>query len=247
MHNITAVILTKNSAKTIENCINSIADIVDEIFIIDDYSSDNTLDLIKDFSKVKIYTRALNNDFASQRNFGIEKVKTKYVMHIDSDEYVTDALKHSILKCDFKDDVGYLVVRKNLNFYGYAFEKLINRPLICSSETLFQDPIHERIVIHKKHQLVGSLVHDCWIDMKKFADDINRYSDWKAQAWIKQGRQYNIPYLVFRQLGVFTYQFLYRYFMQRRFLFGFKALLFCLYWSSEELLVGLKFIEKTKK
>lgn len=49
---LSAVVLTKNEEKNIERCLKSL-DFVDEIVVVDDYSSDRTLSLIKN-EKIKI-------------------------------------------------------------------------------------------------------------------------------------------------------------------------------------------------
>ena len=60
---ISAVILTHNNERTIENCILSIKHIVDEIIIVDDFSSDETLNIVSACKKVRLFQRELSNDF----------------------------------------------------------------------------------------------------------------------------------------------------------------------------------------
>ena len=63
---LTAIILTKNEGKNIQRALKSV-DFCDEIIIIDDYSTDNTLKKVKtQNSKVKIFKRELNLDFSQQ-------------------------------------------------------------------------------------------------------------------------------------------------------------------------------------
>src|SRR3990167_4800317 len=94
---ISAVILTKNEEKNIQRALKSV-DFCDEIIIIDDYSTDNTLKKLKtQNSKVKIFKRELNLDFSQQRNFGMGKCKNNWILFIDADEEVSNELQKEII------------------------------------------------------------------------------------------------------------------------------------------------------
>lgn len=244
---VSAVILTKNSENTIIKCLDSIDEIVDEIIIVDDFSEDKTLSLVKKYKNTIIFQRSLKNNFSKQRNFGIGKVSNKFVMHIDSDEFLSDELKNSIEKEIPLKEVCYYVNRKNLNFYGFAMEKLINRPLICPKNLKFRGALHEYVVSKNKKRISGSLIHDCWVDLEEFVNDLNEYSTRKARTWIEQKRNYSTFYLLIRQIALSFYLFFGRFFYQKRFLFGTEAFFYCFYWASEEILVGLKYIEMKRR
>jgi len=71
-------------------------DIEDEIIIIDDFSNQETQDVItswtaqyghEDMKTIKVYQRKLGGDFAKHKNFVIEKCSGDYIFHIDADEY----------------------------------------------------------------------------------------------------------------------------------------------------------------
>lgn len=102
MVKITAAIICKDEEKTIERCIKSIENKVDEIVIIDTGSIDSTIDVVNNMKidKVKIYQISWNNSFASARNYALDKVTYKWVFFIDADEYLIDEQLdlHRILK-----------------------------------------------------------------------------------------------------------------------------------------------------
>ena len=87
------IILTKNEENNIVDCIESV-NFADEIFIIDDFSEDKTIDIVKNLrnSKIKIFQHHLNNDFSSQRNFGLSKAIGEWVLYVDADERVLERL-----------------------------------------------------------------------------------------------------------------------------------------------------------
>src|SRR4030065_1498012 len=96
---ITAVILCRNEEERISNCLNSVT-WCDEIIVVDDYSTDQTIQVIESFkqknNQVRLYQRSLKADFAGQRNFSLSKVKNKWVLFIDADEIVSSPLRKEI-------------------------------------------------------------------------------------------------------------------------------------------------------
>ena len=75
----------------------------DEIVILDDYSDDRTQEVFKSWTQqygdkinFKIEQRALNNDFASQKNYLTSMCSGDYIFNIDADEKPHDALINQI-------------------------------------------------------------------------------------------------------------------------------------------------------
>jgi glycosyltransferase involved in cell wall biosynthesis len=91
---ISVIILTKNEEGNIEACLKTLK-WCDEIILIDDHSIDKILELAKKLG-AKIFERDLNDDFASQRNFGLSQAKNKWVLFVDADERVTPQLRAEI-------------------------------------------------------------------------------------------------------------------------------------------------------
>lgn len=91
---ISIIVPCYNVEEYIERCINSIKGqtITNfEVLLIDDGSLDNTKqvinELIKNDSRFKYYYKK-NGGLSDARNFGLKKIKGKYVCFIDSDDYV---------------------------------------------------------------------------------------------------------------------------------------------------------------
>ena len=242
MNNISAVILTHNNEDTIEKCLHSLISTVKEILIIDDYSKDKTLEICKKFN-CKIYKRELNHDFSAQRNFGIEKVTNEYVLTLDSDEELNEDLINSIKEITLEGKVLYTCDRSNKNFCGSDKVHLKRRPIIMHKSYRFIGSLHEYVKYRHATKIKGFIIHNSWISIEEFMNDINVYSSNKALDWYRSNRQYSLPYLLFRQTLVFIYQFLYRYFIEMRLRHGVCGFLYCLFWASEELAVGLKYME----
>ena len=112
---VSAVILTHNDEDLISNVLETLK-WCDERIIVDDNSTDRTLEVVKPYN-VTIIQHALNDNFSAQRNFGLAKAKGEWVLFVDSDELVSSKLREEILKC-IQDDtyVGYYIKRKDVLF-----------------------------------------------------------------------------------------------------------------------------------
>lgn len=87
--------IVKNEAAVLERCLDSIADLMDEIIIVDTGSSDNTKQIAARFTD-KIYDYTWIDDFADARNFAFSKASMDYIYSADADE-VLDKVNHDRL------------------------------------------------------------------------------------------------------------------------------------------------------
>lgn len=245
---VSATILTHNSSKTISKTLESIKDIATDIVIVDDHSSDDTLQIVSSLRPdARIFKRSLSSDFAAQRNFSLEKCKFNWVLVIDSDEELTLELKENLRQAIIAESSApaFTCKRKNLSFIGASYNWL-ERPILQKKEFAYKFSIHERIEPSLK-PIDGLLIHNSWLGLEQFVDDINTYSSWKAQMWINQGRNYSIPFITIRQIAFTFYIFLRRWIFEGRFKTGWIGFAYSLTWATEELFVALKFIQYKKE
>ena len=90
---ITAIILTRDEEIHIKRCLDRICHVVKEVFIIDCFSTDRTLEIARQFKEVTILQNKWVN-YASQFNWALNNahIKTKWVLRLDADEYLTEGL-----------------------------------------------------------------------------------------------------------------------------------------------------------
>ena len=91
---VSGIITTFNEERYIEGCIKSM-NWCDEILIVDSYSTDNTINLAKQFKKVRILQREYFGS-GSQKNWAIDQAKNKWVFILDADERCTAELYDEI-------------------------------------------------------------------------------------------------------------------------------------------------------
>lgn len=93
MLDISAIILTGNEEIHIKRCLDRICPLVKEVFIIDCFSVDRTLEIAKEYQNVTILQNKWTN-YATQFNWGLSNapIKTAWTLRLDADEYLCDNL-----------------------------------------------------------------------------------------------------------------------------------------------------------
>lgn len=109
MHKISVIILTKNSKKYIKECLNALVTF-DEIIIVDNGSTDNTLEIVKEFKNIVIFKHDFIG-FGPLKNLAISYAKNDWVLSIDSDEIFTQKLIDEIFTLDLNKECIYSIKR----------------------------------------------------------------------------------------------------------------------------------------
>ncbi len=117
-HKITAIILAKNSAEIISNCIQTLT-WVTQILVIDTGSDDNTTEIAESLGAQVIHFA--HSSFARLRNEALSHVDTDWLFYIDADERVTPTLAKEILvHIETQDATVLSMMRQNI-CYGQKF------------------------------------------------------------------------------------------------------------------------------
>lgn len=89
---ISLCMIVKNEDKVLARCLDSIADLMDEIIIVDTGSTDKTKEIATRYTD-KIYDFFWVDDFSAARNFAFSKATKDYIYTADADE-VLDSENH---------------------------------------------------------------------------------------------------------------------------------------------------------
>jgi glycosyltransferase involved in cell wall biosynthesis len=102
--NLSVVILTRNEQENIGNCIDSVSQIADEVIVLDDGSTDNTLTIaINKGAKVKVAKKHYKNFHINKQKL-LDIAKGNWILQLDADELVTpDLAKEIISTLSLKD------------------------------------------------------------------------------------------------------------------------------------------------
>lgn len=214
--NLSAVVLTKNEEKNIRDCLESLK-FCDEVVIIDDKSTDKTLEIATEFG-AKVYSRPLNGDFAAQRNFGLQEALGKWVLFVDADERINEKLKKEILDETSRGanpKVGYYMRRddylwdKRLRFGETASVTFLR--LARKSAGKWERCVHEVWEVNgRTGMLKNPLLHYPHQTLKEFISDINFHTGLDVIAKRKEGKKSNLVKIVLWPKGKFINNWIFR-------------------------------------
>lgn len=110
---LSIIIIAKNEQEMIKTCLESVK-WADEIIVIDNGSTDKTVDFAKD-SGARV-VKLESDDFSKTRNRGMEEAKGEWVLYVDADERVSAELKDEIFQLIKSEKSAYAISRKNIIF-----------------------------------------------------------------------------------------------------------------------------------
>lgn len=87
---LSAALIVKDEERSIERCIQSIINAVDEIIVVDSGSTDQTLSILQKYPQVKVYPLPWNDNFAELRNEALRHVSSDWVFWLDADEWLDE-------------------------------------------------------------------------------------------------------------------------------------------------------------
>ncbi len=119
---VTAIILTYNEEANIEHALKSICGWVNEVFILDSYSTDRTLEIARKYID-KIYQHEFTH-YAEQRNWALQNlpIAQEWVLFLDADEEATiefrDELRFKLAQAELDEQIVAFSVRHRFFFLG---------------------------------------------------------------------------------------------------------------------------------
>lgn len=147
---ISLCMIVKNEEKILRRCLDSIADLVDEIIIIDTGSTDKTREIACTYTD-KVYDFIWCDDFSAARNYSFSFATKDYIYTADADEVIDDVnrarfmqLKQVLLP---EIDIVQMYYANQLEHgTAYNFDKEY-RPKLYKRVRTFQwiEPVHEMV------------------------------------------------------------------------------------------------------
>lgn len=105
VHHITPMILTYNEAPNVSRTLDALAWAM-RILIVDSGSTDETLDIVRQYPNVEVVTRPFDNP-ANQCNFGLSKIATSWVLSLDADYELTPELIDELQSLEVSGTAAY--------------------------------------------------------------------------------------------------------------------------------------------
>ncbi|MFJ7981477.1 glycosyltransferase [Lysinibacillus xylanilyticus] len=151
MVSISLCMIAKNEEDVIGRCLASVKDLVDEINIIDTGSTDNTKQIVKQFTD-RIFDFEWIHHFAAARNFSFQQATKEYILWLDADDVLLeeDQEKFKALKEALTLDIDAVSMNYNLSFDNEGnVSSLLRRYRLVRRDKQFQwiGAVHEYLEV----------------------------------------------------------------------------------------------------
>lgn len=187
MLDINVIVLTFNEEKHIQRCILSLASVAHKIFVVDSFSTDQTVEIAR-LLGAEVVQRKFNNQ-ADQFQWAIENcgVKSKWLMRMDADEYVEPELATEIQNklASIPPEVDGIYIKRKIYFmgrwirHGGGYPYTVLRIWRAGKGRVEQRWMDEHIVLPpdvKTITLKEHIVDDNLKDITFWTDKHNRYA-----------------------------------------------------------------------
>lgn len=128
MPKVSVIVPVYNSEKDLRDCLDSLINQTEkdiEIIVIDDKSTDNSLEIIKEYgrkySNIRIYQNERNLGQGETRNRGIEVAEGEYIAFLDSDDFINPRMYEELYEAATKYGKPELVTTEVVFVEGYGY------------------------------------------------------------------------------------------------------------------------------
>lgn len=231
MSSISAVIITLNEERNIRRCLDSVVPIVDEVLVLDSYSTDATQTLCSSYP-VRFITHPWEG-YATTKNYADNLASNDLIFSIDADEAVSPKLAKSILKIKEEDVEGKVFsMNRRMNYCGRWIKhcgwypdtkvRIFDRRVVQWTGK----KVHETLLIPSEMQvthLEGDLYHYSFYTPEEHRRQMEKFALLSAEEAVEQGKRANLF-----SAGIHTgWKFLRDYLFKAGFLEGRDGLSIC--------------------
>src|SRR3989344_1493297 len=240
---ITVCILTKNNASTLAKTLESTR-LFPEVLILDNGSTDNTLDIAVSFPNTVIHKTPFIG-FGPLRNQAALLAKHDWILAIDSDEVLSNP--NEILNLKLDSEFAYAFPRHNffngkkIRGCGWGGEQVAR---LYHKKKSYYTPsfVHESLLAKKLAPLSSPLLHTPYRTTSEFLTKMQHYSSLFAEQ-NRYKKSSSHTKAVFHAL----FAFLRSYLMKRGFLDGFEGLFISVYNANTAFYKYIKLLEANRE
>ncbi len=219
--NASVYVICCNEALHIKRLLDSVQDFA-EVILVDSSSTDQTLDIAKNYPNVKIHHQSWLG-YAAQKDYALQKCTFDWVVNLDADEVLSDDLKEDIVTAINVDDCDALLCSLVEVFLGksaHKFSKSADKIRIFKrkyGEYNLGVSVHESITVSGRIKSVkGVIYHYGLTSVETMISKNNVYSSLAAMDKFSKGKSSSLARLILN----FFWAFFRAYFLKRLFLNG---------------------------
>jgi glycosyltransferase involved in cell wall biosynthesis len=206
MKTVSVAVITLNEEGNIEACLKGVT-WADEIVVVDGGSTDATVRLAHKYTGSVFHSGFV--DFAAQKNFALRHATKDWVLSLDADERVTEALKDEVLSIVRTNDADAVY---EIRFQTYFFGKRLRFGgasnygirLYPRTRVRYEQPVHERIVTDlPARRLKNPILHHSTRDLGHYRSKLRCYIPLEIENMKRHHRRVHFWEIVLRPAAVF--------------------------------------------
>jgi (heptosyl)LPS beta-1,4-glucosyltransferase len=223
MTTISAAIITLNEERNIRRCIQSLRGCVDEIVVLDSFSSDSTQAICIE-EGVKFIQKEWMG-YSAAKNFLNEQTSCEYIFSIDADEALNEDMRQNLIKLKSVGLSGTYSVNRITNYCGKWirhsgwFPDIKLRLFPRGKAKWVGELVHEELELETNmpNTLLGGLLeHYSYYDYKQHRERADKYSRLTAKKYHELGMKCGFLRPIMSGIG----RFISMYFIKMGFLDG---------------------------
>lgn len=214
---ISCFVITCNEEDRIEACLKSVAGWVDELIVLDSGSKDSTVSIAKNYAD-KVYETDWPG-YGPQRNRALGWCHHDWVLSLDADEVVTEALKTEVDEVLSEPDLKDNFIK--FPWHTFLFGKPLKHgryatpqgKLFLKTGAQFKDrSVHESLLLpeYRIRVLKSPLLHYSWRDYRHVMSKHLDYGVLGAQEKAKKGKAGHLSFAILRMFVDFFQQYVLR-------------------------------------
>ncbi len=212
---LSVVIATMNEERNLPGMLETVK-WADEIVVVDSASADRTVEIARSFG-AKVFVEV--SSAAQAKNSAIDKATGDWILSLDADEHVSEALHAEIKDVLAKDQGfdGYWIPRLNYVFgrpirHGGFWPDPKIRLFRRGRGRVEDRPVHESVLVDGSlGRLREPILHYAYPTVSGYIRTMNRYSSLGADLVAAKGRRrLVIKDIVFRPALTFIYNYIFR-------------------------------------
>ncbi|MEM1166665.1 MAG: glycosyltransferase family 2 protein [Planctomycetota bacterium] len=206
---LSVAIICRNAERTIGATIDSVAEVADEIVVLDSGSTDSTVEMVRERGVRAIAHPWLG--YVGQKQAALDRCMHRWVLSIDADERLDDRARTAVREVVTRDGDGAdgFIVNRRVVYAGRALrhawqpDRLV-RLVRRDAAVWVGGSVHERLeVTGRVERLPGVLLHDTVDSMRAF---LVRQVDYAALGASDGGGRSSALKLVTSPVGAFLKQ-----------------------------------------
>lgn len=210
---VSAVIITKNEEANIEDCLKSVHGWVDEIIVVDDESTDQTVQIAEKYAD-KVFHRKMDNE-GTHRNWAYAQAKNAWVLSLDADERITEELHYEIAQVLPEANVEAFTLPRRNYIGNYWLQHGGQYPagqlrLFLKDKLRYEEvEVHPRVFMDGQVQhLTKDVIHYSYKDFTHFLAKLNGQTSMEAKKWFQTNRKISLGKALWRTFDRFPRSYL---------------------------------------